>query len=62
MVLSHDAACLHRLVSRATTQTAGNYTYIHDHVLPALTARGVTAGQIETMLVANPRRYFTPPP
>jgi predicted metal-dependent phosphotriesterase family hydrolase len=40
-------------------ETAGNYTYIHDEVLPALAGRGVSAAQIETMLAGNPRRYFS---
>ena len=58
MVLSHDAACYIDWYPH-DEKAAGNYTYIHDEVLPALTERGVSAGQIETMLVANPRRYFT---
>jgi phosphotriesterase-related protein len=61
MVLSHDTACFIDWFPHDDA-TAGNYTHIHDHVLPALAGLGVTAGQIETMLVANPRRYFTPPP
>jgi phosphotriesterase-related protein len=60
MVLSHDAACYIDWFAH-DEEGAGNYTYIHDDVLPALARRGVTADQIETMLVANPRRYFTPP-
>ena len=35
-----------------------HFTHIHDDVIPALLARGVTDAQIETMLVGNPRRYF----
>ncbi|MBO0830597.1 MAG: phosphotriesterase-related protein, partial [Actinobacteria bacterium] len=35
-----------------------HYLHLFDDVLPALRARGVTDAQIETMLVANPRRYF----
>jgi phosphotriesterase-related protein len=60
MVLSHDAASYIDWFPH-DEDGAGNYTYIHDDVLPALAKRGVTADQIETMLVANPRRYFTPP-
>jgi phosphotriesterase-related protein len=60
MVLSHDAACYIDWFDHDEDE-AGNYTYIHDAVLPALAERGVTPAQIETMLVANPRRYFTPP-
>jgi phosphotriesterase-related protein len=58
IVLSHDASCFIDWYPYDES-TAGNYTYIHDHVLPALLERGVTAEQIDTMLVANPRRYFT---
>jgi phosphotriesterase-related protein len=32
---------------------------IHRDVLPALREQGVTDEQITTMLVANPRRYFS---
>jgi phosphotriesterase-related protein len=60
MVLSHDTACYIDWFDQPEEE-AGNYTYIHDKVLPALAERGVTPEQIETMLVANPRRYFTPP-
>lgn len=35
-----------------------NALHIPDQVLPALREAGVTEGQIETMLVENPRRYF----
>ncbi len=60
MVLSHDTAChidWYDLPESAT----GNYTYLHDQVLPALAERGISADQLETMLVVNPRRYFSPP-
>lgn len=60
MVLAHDAACYIDWFAH-DEEAAGNFTYIHDQVLPALAERGVTPAQIETMLVANPRRYFTPP-
>ena len=60
MVLSHDTACYIDWFAHDEA-AAGNYTYIHDQVLPALAERGVTPGQIEAMLVANPRRYFAPP-
>jgi phosphotriesterase-related protein len=35
------------------------YGYIQDHLLPGLLARGVTQEQIDRMLVANPRAYFS---
>ncbi|MEV0472347.1 hypothetical protein AB0I50_20455, partial [Streptomyces prunicolor] len=38
-----------------------HHTHLHDQVLPALRAAGVTEAQLTTMLVDNPRRYFTPP-
>lgn len=60
IVLSHDTSSFIDWYP-FDESSAGNYTYIHDHVLPALTERGVTAGQIDAMLVTNPRRYFTPP-
>jgi phosphotriesterase-related protein len=59
IVLSHDAACFIDWYPHDESK-AGNYTYVHDHVLPALTERGVTSEQLEAMLVGNPRRYFTP--
>jgi hypothetical protein len=37
-----------------------NFLHISHDVLPALRNEGVTDEQISTMLVDNPRRYFTP--
>ena len=37
-----------------------HYDHITDDVLPALLASGVTQEQIDTMMVENPVRYFTP--
>ncbi|MFF3669407.1 phosphotriesterase family protein [Microtetraspora malaysiensis] len=37
----------------------GIYTHIRDAVLPALRQAGVTDEQLGTMLIDNPRRYFT---
>ncbi|MEV4449192.1 phosphotriesterase family protein [Streptomyces mirabilis] len=61
---------LHRLIDngsylgmdRFREQIAPNwhYTHLHDHVLPALLQAGVTQAQLDTMLVDNPRRYFSP--
>jgi phosphotriesterase-related protein len=59
IVLSHDAACYIDWFPHDESR-AGNYTFIHEFVLPALTERGVTADQLDAMLVGNPRRYFTP--
>ena len=62
MVLSHDAACFIDWFAAGVKETAlpnWNFTHIHDAVLPALRDRGVTEAQIATMLVDNPKRYFT---
>jgi phosphotriesterase-related protein len=59
IVLSHDAACYIDWYPHDESK-AGNYTYIHDHVLPALAERGVSAGELDTMLIGNPQRYFSP--
>lgn len=34
--------------------------HLRDDVLPALGDKGVTDEQTDAMLVADPRRYFTP--
>ena len=65
MVLSHDASCFMDWFGPdfETLQPAvlPNWTYLHisNDVLPALLEAGVTSQQIDEMLVANPRRYFT---
>ena len=62
MVLSHDAACyIDWFPAEAVPIFAPNWHYGHlfDDVLPALREHGVTGEQLETMLVANPRRYFS---
>ena len=62
MVLSHDAAC-HidwfpaEVIPRFAP--AWHFEHLFDDVLPALRERGVTKSQIQTMLVDNPRRYFS---
>jgi phosphotriesterase-related protein len=61
MVLSHDAACyIDWLDHDLKTAALPNWHYLHieNDVLPALRERGVTADQIEQMLVSTPRRYF----
>jgi len=61
MVLSHDAACYIDWFPPGTVPRfapSWNYQHVFDDVLLALRARGVTEEQIDTMLVANPRRYF----
>ena len=66
MVLAHDANCFidyfgaaHDDV-RAAAAPDWHYEHISDDVLSALLAAGVTQAQIDTMLVDNPVRYFTP--
>jgi phosphotriesterase-related protein len=66
MVLAHDANCFIDWFGAAHDQirpiAAPNWHYEHitDDVLPALLAAGVTQEQIDTMMVENPVRYFTP--
>ncbi|MEU8359294.1 phosphotriesterase-related protein [Nonomuraea sp. NPDC048882] len=65
MVLSHDAACFMDYFggdweeTRSTLAPNWRYDHIHDDVLAALLDSGVTDGQIEQMLVFNPKRYFS---
>lgn len=60
MVLSHDAACFNDWIPGRAAAIVPNwhFRHIHNDVLPALRARGVTEEQIHTMLVDNPRRIF----
>ena len=60
MVLSHDACCYIDWLDPANMVLLPNwhYAHIHQQVLPALRAAGVSDDDIETMLVTNPRRYF----
>ncbi|GAA5146177.1 phosphotriesterase [Pseudonocardia eucalypti] len=66
IVLAHDAACYMDFFSGETSQAmlrgaAPNWHYLHisQDVLPALREQGVSEEQITTMLVENPRRYFS---
>jgi len=60
MVLSQDASCYIDWLAPGVMDLLPqwHYTHIIDDVLPYVRERGVTDEQIETMLVANPRRYF----
>lgn len=60
MVLSQDASCYIDWVDPGVMALLPQwrYTHIHDDVLPYLREHGVPDDDIETMLVANPRRYF----
>jgi phosphotriesterase-related protein len=67
IVLAHDAACYMDFFSGeagqhalATTTPNWNFQHIPEDVLPALREAGVSDEQITTMMVDNPRRYFTP--
>lgn len=62
MVLSHDASCYFDALPEATLPLVlpnWHYLHIHNDVIPALKARGVTEEQLTTMLVDNPRRIFS---
>lgn len=61
MVLSQDASCFIDWFPVAVKEQVAprwHYNHVSDQVLPALRESGVTDEQIDTMLVANPRRYF----
>ena len=61
MVLSHDAACFnHWLPERQLPAILPRWHYLHIHndVIPALIAAGVSAERLNTMLVANPKKIF----
>jgi phosphotriesterase-related protein len=62
MVLSHDASCYWEAVPEDIVAAAlpnWHYLHIHDDVIPALKADGVTDEQLNTMLVDNPRNIFS---
>ncbi|MFT4127257.1 MAG: phosphotriesterase-related protein [Gordonia sp. (in: high G+C Gram-positive bacteria)] len=62
MVLAHDASCYSDFYAEADRKAAlprWRFTHISDDVLPALREAGVTDEQITTMLVDNPRNYFS---
>jgi phosphotriesterase-related protein len=61
MVLSQDAACYNDWFQpEELTATVPRWSFFHilNDVVPALKKRGVTDGEIHTMLVENPRRFF----
>jgi phosphotriesterase-related protein len=59
LILSHDASCYLRW-GDALRKIAPKWQYTHivDEVLPGLQRLGVSGGQIEEMMVMNPRRIF----
>jgi phosphotriesterase-related protein len=62
LVLSHDASCYIDWFPQEQIPVfapSWHYGHLFDDVFPALRERGVTDAQLDTMLVANPRRYFS---
>ena len=62
MVLAQDASCHIDWFPpgvRETVTPNWHYAFIHTTVIPALKQAGVTDDQLTTMLVDNPRRYFS---
>jgi phosphotriesterase-related protein len=62
MVLSHDTSCYIDWIDPNALALLPQWNYLHlqQDVLPYLREHGVSDEQIDTMLVANPRRYFEP--
>ena len=63
MVLSHDASCYIDWFPPEILPIFApkwHFEHLFDDVLPALRERGVSEEQIGTMMVVNPRRYFSP--
>ena len=61
MVLAHDASCfIDWFDPEAKRQVVPrwNFRHISEDVIPALLEGGASQGDIDTMLVDNPRRYF----
>jgi phosphotriesterase-related protein len=62
MILSHDANCFSDWFPPGLgDQVTPNWHFLHieQDVLPALRERGVSDEQITTMMVENPRRFFS---
>lgn len=66
IVLAHDASCYMDFFPGEDAQAMlqevvpnWHFQHISEDVLPALRENGVSEEQITTMMVANPRRYFT---
>lgn len=53
LIISHDSWCF-----AESYGNSGDFTLIHDTVLPMLRARGLGEGEIAALLVDNPRRLF----
>jgi phosphotriesterase-related protein len=59
--LGHDAAVFYDFMYENPPFAEERPTYLHigEKILPALRERGVTDKQIDTMLIDNPRRFFS---
>ncbi|WPB87829.1 phosphotriesterase-related protein [Streptomyces malaysiensis] len=61
LVVSHDASCFIDFCDPTAKREMlpnWNYRHISEDVLPALRERGLSEQDIDTILVANPRRYL----
>ena len=65
IVISHDSVWCTRgqpfpadLLAAVDPEVLFNPTHFHRNIVPRLLQGGVTQGQIDTMLVDNPRRFF----
>ena len=60
MVLSQDAACYIDWIDPNVLAFLDKWNYLHisNDVLPYLRENGVTDGDIDKMLIENPRNYF----
>ncbi len=58
--LAHDASCYLDWVEQSMLAMTPNWNYLHisNDVLPEFRNRGVTEEQIDTMLLANPKRWI----
>ena len=61
IVLSHDAACFFDFMTGDPkfAEEKPDYLHISNSILPALLEAGATQEEIDTMMVDNPRRYFS---
>jgi phosphotriesterase-related protein len=60
--LSHDAACFFDFMTGDPffADETADYLLITNEVIPALLEAGVTEEQVDQMMIANPRRFFSP--
>ena len=60
--ISHDAACFCDFMTGDPNFADEKPSYVHFHtrIVPRLLEAGVTRDDIDTMLVANPQRFFAP--